>query len=77
MSSGSWSSFAPVKANGKCWEAMVGGSEKAGALRRVHRAPENTVVSTEQLEEGSGRAELPPEGRTPRWWFSPLQSLAS
>lgn len=66
-----------MKANGKCWEAMVGGSEKAGELRRVHRAPENTVESTGQLEEGSDRGELPPGGRTPRWWFSPFQSLAS
>lgn len=55
-----------MKANGKCWEAMAGGSEKAGELRRVHRAPENTVESTEQLEEGSDRGELPPGGRTPR-----------
>ena len=56
---------------------MVGGSEKAGELRRVHRAPENAAESAEQLEEASDRGEHLPEKRTPVWWFSPPQSLAS
>lgn len=73
VSSNSWSSFAPVKANGKGWEAAVGVGKRAGKMGRVHKALENTLESHRALGGGDGMSSLPREG--PQSSYFPHSSL--